>query len=214
MEYIDIFDANLKYLGKEERVKAHLDGQWHKTFHCWIVSEKNGGQILFQSRSPQMANYPNCLDVSAAGHIMAGETIEDGVREVREELGINFSLDNMYCLGYRVEVADQANGQKNREYQSVHILKHDVLLSEYSPQLEEVNGLFWLKLNDGISLFNCDKESSVINGIVYDNNSKRWITTERKVKYQDFLPRIPNYYLTVCIMGQRILNKQFPVSIS
>lgn len=214
MEFIDVFDANLNYLGKEERRKAHLEGRWHKTFHCWIVSEENGGQILFQSRSPQMVNFPNCLDVSAAGHIISGEDIKDGVREVKEELGIDFNYNNMHFLGYRVEVADQDNGQKNREYQSVHILKHDISLLEYSPQIEEVDGLLWLNINDGINMFSNNLDTAIMEGIIYDNKTKSWVPIKRNIKYQDFLPRIQNYYLTICIMGQRVLENKFPVSIS
>jgi len=42
-ELIDIFDADLRHLGTEELVKAHIEGLWHKTFHFWLVSPRNGG---------------------------------------------------------------------------------------------------------------------------------------------------------------------------
>src|SRR5690348_15694820 len=119
-----------------ERVQAHLAGEWHKTFHCWVVSSAGGGRILFQLRSPSMQNFPNMLDVSAAGHLEAGETVEQGVREVTEELGITFSPPDLAFLGYRVEVADQANGQRNREYQAVYLLRVDKELTDFAPQVE------------------------------------------------------------------------------
>ena len=214
MEYIDVYDANLNYIGREERERAHLKGMWHKTFHCWIASENNGGEVLFQARSSIVKNFPNYLDVSAAGHVLSGEHIDDAIREVKEELGINFSKSDLFELGYRVEVADQNDGQKNREYQSVHILKYSASLDKYAPQIDEVSGLFWLSISDGISLFSNKSTTAKMHGIVYDSKEKRWIPASRTVSMSDFLPRIQKYYLTIFIMCQRILNDRLPVSIS
>ena len=71
-ERIDIYDANLNHLGAMDRMEAHMQGQWHQTFHCWIVSSVSGGRILLQKRSDSMRNFPRLLDVSAAGHLEAG----------------------------------------------------------------------------------------------------------------------------------------------
>jgi hypothetical protein len=35
----------------------------------------------------------------------------------------------------------------------------------------------------------------------------------RNVRREDFVPRIPNYYLTVCIMAKRLLEGRYPLSI-
>ena len=117
-ETIDIYDANLQHLGKMDRVEAHLKGHWHRTFHCWVVNGEGEGRILFQHRSAEMVNFPNMFDVSAAGHLEAGENVEQGIREVSEELGIPTSMDALHSLGYRVEVADQSNGQLNKRISS------------------------------------------------------------------------------------------------
>jgi len=211
---IDIFDANLKHIGVTNRIKAHMKGMWHKTFHCWIVTEIRGGSILFQLRSPEMVNFPNLFDISAAGHLMAGEELEEGIREVCEELGVPLSYSSLYSLGYRVEVADQENDQKNREYQAVYLLKLDTPLSEYKPQKEEVAGLLWLEINEGLELFSGKRKDALMYGIVYNKDTDRWIEITRKVTAEDFLPRIQSYYLTICIMAQRLLQRKFPLAIS
>ncbi|WP_407645941.1 NUDIX hydrolase [Actinacidiphila oryziradicis] len=105
-----------------DRIEAHLQGKWHRTVHCWVVSAERGGQILLQKRSDTMKNFPGLLDVSAAGHLEAGEPVEAGLREVTEELGIEVDRSRLHHLGERVEVADQKNGQRNREYQSVCLI--------------------------------------------------------------------------------------------
>lgn len=213
-EVIDIYNANLEKLGKMERLEAHLTGQWHKTFHCWVTSKRGGGSILFQLRSPEMVNFPNMLDVSAAGHLEAGESVEEGVREVTEELGLSISWDAFHFLGYRIEVADQDNGQKNREYQAVYLLQIDQELTAFKPQVEEISGLVWMRLSDGLLLFSHRIETATIEGIRYNKTTQQWRAVELTVSRKDFLPRIQNYYLTACIMAERLLENRLPLAIS
>ena len=215
-ETIDIFNANLEPIGAMERIKAHMEAHWHKTFHCWVVStvETPNGSLLFQLRSPEMINFPNLLDVSAAGHLEVGEAIEEGIREVSEELGFSIDLGRLYSLGYRVEVADQANGQKNREYQAVYILQSNLRLPGYRPQVEEVTGLIWLDIQDGIKLFSGKVHSVIVSGIRYDKTAAEWQSITKTITLLDFLPRIQNYYLTICIMAERLVEEKFPLSIS
>ncbi|MBE6738297.1 MAG: NUDIX domain-containing protein [Ruminococcaceae bacterium] len=213
MENINIYDASLRPKGIMDRKLAHIQGEWHITFHCWIVNKENQS-ILFQLRSKDKKNYPNMFDISAAGHLVANEEIGDGIREVTEELGINMCFNNLHSLGYRVEVDDQENGQKNREYQSVYIAEISKELSEYRPQKEEVSGLMWMKLVDALSLFSDRSDTAMMSGIIYDSVTNQWIVSERTVSKADFIPRIQNYYLTIAIMCQRLFNNDFPLSIS
>lgn len=214
MEKIDIYDADLRHIGVEERLKAHELGLWHETFHLWIVSPKNGGQILYQWRSHEMKNFPDMLDVSAAGHLIEGEQMENGIREAEEELGICLKNSKIHKLGYRVEVADQSNGQKNREYQGVHMVLLNIEIDEFSPQLEEVSGLYWVNLYDGMEVF-LDKSSNCeCRGTYYNTDSKSWETKTRIFSIDNFLPRIQNYYLTIHIMAERLLEDKMPLAIS
>jgi len=213
-ELIDIFDADLRHLGTEELVKAHIEGLWHKTFHFWLVSPRNGGQVLYQWRSKEMKNFPDMLDVSAAGHILAGETVDQGIREAEEELGISLDSRNIYSLGYRVEVADQDNGQKNREYQAVHLAVVDLDLEDFSPQLEEVSGLYWVPLASGMELFTGKAESLDCHGIYFDSLTREWKQHSRDFTLSHFLPRIQRYYLTMHIMSERLLTGNTVLAVS
>ncbi len=213
-EKIDIFNANLEPRGSMERAEAHLTGRWHKTFHCWIVSNDSGGRFLFQKRSAKMINFPNLLDVSAAGHLETGEEVQEGIREVKEELGIEIDEAKLYFLGYRVEVADQKNGQKNREYQAVFLYKLENSKNDFIPQIEELAGLYWINISDALSLFTNMVDRVHIEGISFDETYKIWKQDLQIVGLNDFLPRIQNYYLTIAIMAQRLVRGEFPLSIS
>lgn len=214
-ERIDVYDANLTHIGAMDRLEAHKEGKWHRTFHCWVVSSANGGQLLFQKRSDNMRNFPGLLDVSAAGHLEAGETIDDGLREVTEELGIPIDRAHLHSLGERVEVADQTNGQRNREYQSVYLYQCDLLLTEYHPQVEEVAALLWLPIKDGYKLFDSSTESVVMTGYTYERSAgAKWEPFEFTATRDTFLPRIQRYYLASMIMAERLLNDAGPLAIS
>lgn len=40
------------------------------------------------------------LEIIADGHILANETVNEGIRKVTEELGIKISYEHMDSLGY------------------------------------------------------------------------------------------------------------------
>ena len=44
------------------------------------------------------------LDITAAGHLTAEEGVEDGVREIKEELGISLNLNDLIYAG---KIADE-----------------------------------------------------------------------------------------------------------
>ena len=83
MEYIDIFDENNNSTGTiKEKEQAHLEGDFHRSVHVWIINNKK--EILLQKRSPNKKNYPNKWDISSAGHIRSRESIIEGAkREVK-----------------------------------------------------------------------------------------------------------------------------------
>jgi len=213
-EQIDIFDANLRKLGSADRIVAHAEGAWHRTFHLWIASDEDNGSVLFQLRSPTAKNFPNLLDVTAAGHLHAGEDLQDGVREVSEEIGVVVEPTQLQWLGYRVEVADQDNGQRNREYQGVFLLKDSRPLASYRPDPEEVYGLLRIPIASGMDLFSRKLEEVRTAGIYYDAQSRSWRDCHEQISKERFLPRIQNYYLTIFIMAERLLENRMPLSIS
>ena len=213
MEYIDIYDAELNSKGTEERKKAHLLGLWHQTFHLWIVSKK--GMEKFYTSIDQkkwlISRTPLMLVLLV---IYSGESVSDGIREAEEELGIEFKNDEIHTLGYRVEVANQDNGQKNREYQKVHMTLLDKDLHDFKPQIEEVSGLLWIDIKDGMDLFTNKIDYLNCHGIIYDQKQNNWIDVNRKFTKSNFLPRIQQYYLTTHIMAERLIENRLPISIS
>ena len=83
-ELLRIFDSNRNAIGTAPRHEVHRFGYWHETFHCWFICREEGiDYIYLQIRSESKKDYPGLLDITAAGHLLATETVHDGVRSER-----------------------------------------------------------------------------------------------------------------------------------
>ncbi len=103
-EMIDILDENGIKTGKIlSRKEVHKQGLWHKIIVVAIIDENN--QILMQQRSYKKDTNPGKWDISAAGHVFAGQTpLESAVREISEEVGIEIEEKDLeYILTYKKE---------------------------------------------------------------------------------------------------------------
>ena len=90
----------MKFVGTAMKSEAHKTGMWHTAIHCWFVRrEGNNSFLLFQKRASDKVLFPDYLDITAAGHYQSGERVEDGVREIVEELGIDVPFTALIPLG-------------------------------------------------------------------------------------------------------------------
>jgi len=126
MEYLDYYNSKGIHLGKETRQIVHAKGLWHKTFHCWIIYENENGEkmIVMQKRGKEKKSAPHKLDSSVAGHYSAGENIEGGLREFKEETGISVMENDLISLGIRISVSDYKPNSINKEFQDVFFVKN------------------------------------------------------------------------------------------
>ena len=133
-ELIDICDENNNLL-KIQKMKseAHRDGLWHRTSHVWIYN--SNGEILLQLRAKQK---PFLWDISAAGHISAGENpITSGLREVEEEIGLKLRKED---LGFWMIRKHKTIFRKikNNEFYYVYFFKFDGDINQLKLQKKEV----------------------------------------------------------------------------
>ncbi len=143
-EMIDVFDPEGNWLGRETNRKAHADGLWHRSFHCWIAYRRDDGVkvVVLQRRGPYKRDYPNYLDISAAGHYQAGEDVEGGIRELEEELGVSVDAKQLRLVARRTINEQLDNGTVNREFQDIYFLLETVRPRACKPSYPEVGGVF------------------------------------------------------------------------
>lgn len=142
-EYFDVLDEKGNKTGITKLLSAvHRDGDWHKSVHVWII---RGGEILLQRRAPQKDSYPNMLDISAAGHLDAGEdAITGAMRELKEELGIDAEPNDFELIGRVTQSARPRPDFINNEFNDVFILHTDKGPEDMVFQEEEVSEVIYV----------------------------------------------------------------------
>jgi isopentenyldiphosphate isomerase len=152
-ELIDVFDELGRGAGVRDRATVHAEGWWHQAFHLLVVARRPGGGVaVLQRRARTKQAFPGLLDLSATGHLAAGERPIDGVRELREELGIDLEPGTLHLLGVR-RVVDETPEGLNREFCHVFLARDDRPLDAYTPDPAEVSGVVELDLHRGLDLF-------------------------------------------------------------
>ncbi|MCF8566732.1 NUDIX domain-containing protein [Alicyclobacillus tolerans] len=196
MEIIDVVDEHLQKRGTATRAEVHEKGYWHQTFHCWVVfCEDSQACVVLQRRSAAKDTNPNKLDVSCAGHLMAGERVEDGVRELEEELGIEVPFKELTALGVHKHQFRNEKIQDN-EFSHVFGLKSLRSLKEYEPQWEEISGLYQAKISELMLLFRGQSADVEIQGLKMEPDGHVEFETAR-VGVAEFVLRQDDYYLKV-----------------
>lgn len=209
-EYLDIYNLKGEFLNyAKPKSEVHAKGLWHKTFHCWIIyriSTKNGFEdyIVLQKRAANKKNFPNKFDITAAGHYTAGEGIEGGLREIKEELGIDVEVNQLIPLGLRVCADETGADFKNCEFQEVFFLIDNRPLISYHLQVEEVQGIVAVPIDACIDLF-MDKVKSICGKGYQLNSIFQLEPTTYTIRKADFITTIDNYYLKICLLGKRAL---------
>lgn len=203
-EIVDIFDESYNLRGKADRSLAYVYGMWLHSFHCWIYSPNDGGKVIFQKRSAEKKLFPNALDISAAGHLTTGEKPLDGVREIKEELGIDVNPNQLTPLGIKHDTA-RIGEVVNRQFAHVYLLRSALELDQYKVDVSEVTGLAEIQIGDGLSLFSGEKNSIRIVGREFHKSSATWLKFERDVGCNDFIPRVDPYYYKIFILVSRAL---------
>ena len=194
MEFFDVFDDNLQPLGKASRLETHTKGLWHHTFQCWIYREVDGvRKFIVQRRHPNKEAFPNRLDKSSAGHLMAGETVEDGVREIEEELGLIVPFDQLVPCGTFMQEHIEPNW-KDREICHIFLLHHEQALAEYRLQKEEVTGIFEVEVDAFLALMDDYIQSVRVQGLQWNEELQLYDEVEFEASASDFTPQREGYF--------------------
>jgi isopentenyldiphosphate isomerase len=200
-ELFDIYDEQLRPLGTATRADTHANGYWHRTFHCWLTRrEGNRRFVRFQLRQAGKDTNPGCYDITAAGHLSAGETVREAVRELEEELGVKAEFEQLIPLG---QTREQASGEANgvpfidREVSDEFGLVCSVPLTELRLQPEEVAGVYEADLDELIAMFEGMVDEVTVSGVELVDETGRLAQAQRTVMANQFVPRETSYYACV-----------------
>jgi len=206
-EIFDIYDGIGNPLNiTKTKSDVHKNGFWHKSFHCWVIYKDSNGNdfIVLQKRSSNKKTWPNKLDITAAGHIKSGEGLEGGLREIKEEIGLEIALKKLISLGRRICIEEFDPNSINHEFQDVFFLIDNRPLSAYKMQESEVSGLVAINVDKALELFSEKIAEMGADGLILENNSVNKVTYN--ITLNSFIPTLDNYNFKILILAKRALN--------
>lgn len=202
-EMLEVYDERGRPVGVKERGAVHRDGDWHRVFHCWVVWRDECGQdqVLFQRRGAQKATFPLYLAVTVGGHYSAGETPEDGLREMREELGFAPPFAALVPCGQR-RIDARWKGLVDREIADTFVYVCERPLTGYPVMRPEVADLVAVSVTAGLELFAGRRQSI----------EARTPAGPCVVALTDFVPNHESMYSDALLLARRVLNEERDVT--
>ncbi|TYA56369.1 NUDIX domain-containing protein [Formosa maritima] len=147
-ELIDIITKDQKPTGKTAlKSEIHTKGYYHNTAHVWYYTKK--GEILLAQRAATKTICPLLWDVSVAGHVDAGETIEEAaIRETQEEIGLAIRENELYKIGVFPCFQTYENGIVDNEFHHTFLVELNVSINKLTPQIGEVETLKLVSISE------------------------------------------------------------------
>ena len=204
-ERVDVLDEFGKPTGEVAwKSEAHRRGLWHRCFHCWVFGTEASGEpyLLVQRRAAEKDTWPGYLDVTAAGHLGAGEKpLRGGLRELEEELGLRVDPERLIPLGSR-RIEQEIPGGCDREFHDVFLLFDPTPPQRMRLQAEEVEVVLSMSLDDAEALGG----GWSVPAVEYAGG-KVVIT---RVRPSDFVPGTDAYLRRVAGAARRLLAGESP----
>jgi isopentenyldiphosphate isomerase len=203
-ELLDILDETGRPTGEvAPKSDAHRLGLWHRCFHCWIFgADPEGVYLLVQRRAANKDTWPGYLDVTAAGHLAAGEETFDGLREVEEELGICVEPERLVPLGTRRDEREIPGG-RDREFHDVFLLLDSTPPEYLRLQAEEVASVLRVDLDAVEAIYDA--------GSVPAQEYAGGRIVPKQISLADFVPHDDEHLRLVAHTARRMLAGERPV---
>ena len=179
-EFIDIVTKTGEHTGQScAKSEIHRKGYYHNTAHVWLYTKD--GRILLAQRSATKTICPSLWDVSVAGHVDAGETIEAAaVREVFEEIGLVILQNDLHKIGVFECFQNYDNGIKDNEFHHTFMAELKVPLTDLIKNDDEVDDLKLVSFDEFETLL----KHSETNQHFVGSNTPYYITVLEHLKKQ------------------------------
>ena len=147
-ELIDILTKEGKPTGNTAtKSEVHSKGYYHNTAHIWFYTTE--GEILLAQRAASKTLHPLLWDVSVAGHVDAGETVDEGaIREIKEEIGLKIKKKQLQKIGVFPCFQKYDNGIVDNEFHHTFLVEFNYFPTDLIPQEDEVEDLKLVSMYD------------------------------------------------------------------
>lgn len=157
LELIEVVDEQGNYTGEIlPREEIHNKNLLHNEVACFIIN--NNHEILLQKRSPNKRYSPNKYGL-CAGHVVAHEELTRAlIREIKEEIGITVTEEQLIPFGDKEYMYDTTNSHITYFYYAIINLSEN----DFTIQEEELTEVRWFKIDEIINQVNSDNNNTVI----------------------------------------------------
>lgn len=158
MELIEIVDKDGNFTGEVlDKDEAHNKNLLHNEVAVFFINDKR--EVLLQKRSANKRFDPNKWAL-CAGHVDAYESLEDAaIREVKEELGIDISKNDLHKYVAKEITLSNINSHVTYFY----YVKTNRKESEFKIQYEELSEVKWFNIDEVINMIENNDDSTVFH---------------------------------------------------
>lgn len=206
-ELLDVIEPDGTPTGRRTRREVHDEGLWHQVFHCLLIRSDEPARVVLQQRHRGVRSFPGKLDLSATGHLSAGESPLDGIRELEEELGVTIDRAALVPLGTRLLVDDGGEG-RNRERVHVFFVADDRPLDAFAPDPDDVEALVEIGVADLLRLLGDPAATAEVTR--WSSGSDPGPTT---ITAEDLVPAVDGYWTVLAVMAERFARGDRPLAI-
>ena len=151
MEYIDLYDEDMRPLGKRvPRSQLRKQGDFFFIVHIWIQNSE--GAYLIQTRSKE-DDFSPYLWATTMGIVSHGETTsEAAIKEVREELGLSLKEGELRLVSRYKTRSSYAN-----HFTDVFLVKKDVKIEDLRLEPSEVEQVKFVQKDQLYAMINTEQ---------------------------------------------------------
>ena len=129
-ELVEVVDLRDRPLAVVPLAEAHRQVLLHRAVLVLVYNRE--GKVFLQRRSNAKQLFPGRWDLSATGHVQAGESREEAaIRELEEELGVRVE---------RLALREEVPAGVETGFEFITLFSAGRILAEPSPNPEEVDG--------------------------------------------------------------------------
>jgi isopentenyldiphosphate isomerase len=194
----------------KRRADVHRDGDWHRAIHVWITGIDDAGPFLtFQRRSMGKDTHPGKFDATVGGHLGAGESVAEALREIEEEIGISVLLADLRFVGNRICIAEPDTGVIDHELQDIFLLRDDRPLTVYRPNPAELAAIVRCPLEPLLDFLIGERDAVPATWITPESN----VIESGVATAHDFILRHDRYVYRVAIAAERFLAGERHIAV-
>ena len=180
-ERFDVLTETGEYANRiESRDDCHKYGFWHKAVALFIINSND--EVLLQRRSPNKKLWPNLWDISAGGHVLAGEFgFEAIIREIKEELDADIEKNDILFIGSATSTNIKGD-IINNHFNEYYIVNKNIDINKLTLQLEEVSEVKWFGKEDIVNRIKNNFDGITEKGGCWDYLIKYYEWKDSKTK--------------------------------